>query len=136
MIRKLQRGDAMSFTAIRRKCILMKFGNNGFIRNRFYCPRCFTQRPYIDLPLSIKTVFFYIALFEGGNLDHLVECQACKKAFDPVVLEPYNQNLIKLAGKARGEMLLGVSEEEMKSKLLRQGQQGDFADKLISLARI
>jgi hypothetical protein len=33
-------------------------------------------------------------------------------------------------------MLLGVSEEEMKSKLIRQGQQGDFADKLISLAKI
>jgi len=126
----------MSFTAIRRKCVLMKIGNNGFYRNRFYCPRCFTQRPYIDLPLSVKTAFFYIALFAGGNLDHLVECQACKKAFDPVVLEPHNQKLIKLACTARNEMLLGVSEEEMKSRLIRQGQQGDFADKLISLAKI
>ena len=126
----------MSFTAIGRTCVLMKIGNNGFYRNRFHCPRCFTQRQYIDLPLSTKTAFFYIALFEGENLDQLVECQACKKAFDPMVLEPYNQNLIRLACTARDQMLLGVSEEDMRSKLVRQGQQGDFADKLISLARI
>ena len=126
----------MSFAAIKRKCTLMKIGNSGFYRNRFYCPRCFTQRSYIDLPLSVKTVFFYIALFEGGNLDHLVECQACKKAFDPVVLESYNQNLIKLASKARDEMRLGLSEADMRSKLILQGQQGDFADKLISLAKL
>lgn len=114
----------------------MNIRNTGLYTNKFYCPRCFTKRSYINLPISIKTAFFYIALFEGGSLDHLVECQACKKAFDPVVLEPYNQNLIKLACAARDEMLLGLSPEEMKSKLISQGQQGDFADKLISLAKI
>ena len=104
--------------------------------NKFFCPRCFTRRPYINLPVSVKTAFFYIAMFEGTGLDHLVECQACKKAFDPMVLVPYNQNLIKLASAARDEMRLGVSPEDMKSKLISQGQKGDFADKLISLAKI
>jgi hypothetical protein len=114
----------------------MNIRNFGLNKDKFYCPRCFTKRPYINLPLSVKTAFYYIGLFEGGSLDHLVECQACKKAFDPRVLEPYNQNLIKLAGSARGEMLLGVSVEDMRSKLISQGQQGDFADKLLSLAKI
>jgi hypothetical protein len=115
---------------------MMNLKSAGFYKNKFLCPRCFTRRSYINLPISIKTTFYYIALFEGGSLDHLVECQACKKAFDPVVLEPGNQNLIKLACAARNEMLLGLSPEDMKSKLISQGQQGDFADKLISLAKI
>lgn len=115
---------------------MMNIKNTGLYSSKFFCPRCFTKRSYINLPISVKTAFFYIALFEGENLDHLVECQACKKAFDPLVLEPYNQNLIKLAGAARDEMLLGLSPEEMKSKLISQGQKGDFADKLISLAII
>jgi hypothetical protein len=114
----------------------MKLNAMGLSRDKFYCPRCFTKRSYINLPISVKTVFYYIALFEGGSLDYLVECQACKKAFAPQVLEPYNQNLIKLAGAARVEILLGVSVEEMKSKLISQGQPGDYADKLLSLAKI
>jgi hypothetical protein len=51
-------------------------------------------------------------------------------------LEPYNQNLIKLACSARDEMLLGVSVEDMRAKLISQGQRGDFADKLIPLVKI
>ena len=114
----------------------MSIINIGLNKDKFYCPRCFTKRSYINLTISVKTAFYYIALFEGGSLDHLVECQACKKAFDPSVLEPYNQNLIKRACAARGEMLLGLSVEDMRSKLIGQGEQGDYADKLISLAKI
>lgn len=114
----------------------MNIKNIGLYKDKFYCPRCFTKRPYINLAISVKTAFFYIALFESGSLDHLVECQACKKAFDPLVLAPDNQNLIKLACAARDEMLLGLSPEDMKAKLISQGQQGDFADKLISLAKV
>lgn len=113
----------------------MKIKNIELYKDKFYCPSCFTKRPYISLPISLKTAFYYIALFEGASLDYLVECQACKKAFDQKVLEPYKQNLIKLACAARNEMLLGVSPEAMKLKLISEGQKRDLADKLISLAK-
>lgn len=114
----------------------MKIKNIGSYKDKFYCPRCFTKRPYSNLSISIKIVFYYIAAFEGASFRYLMECQGCKKAFDPNVLEPYNQNLIKRACAARDEMLLGVSPEDMKLKLISERQKGDLADKLISLAKI
>ena len=105
-------------------------------QEQFFCPKCFTKRPYQVKPVSLGIRFYYISLFENGGFIELVVCQVCKNAFDPQVLNPYSQNLFKLAGAARYEMRQGLAPEDLKSKLVGEGIREELANKLIALAQI
>jgi hypothetical protein len=105
---------------------------------QFYCPKCFTKRPYRIKPVSVKTRFYFISWFGDADqqLHHVVECQACKKGFEPKILSPSNQNYIKLACAARRQMLHGSSLESLKQELERAGVKEEVASRLILLAQI
>ena len=104
---------------------------------QFYCPRCLCKRPYSLKPISVKIHFYYVPWYgdEESDLEKVVECNGCKKAFDPRILRLSNQNFVKLAAFARHQMLEGSSVEELKEELAHAGLQDEFADKLILLAQ-
>ena len=104
---------------------------------QFYCPKCLAKRPYSIRPVSVKIRFYYLQLFGNSdqNLHDVVECQACKRGFDPRILSPSSQNYIKLAGAARRQMLQGSSIEALKEELASAGLKEEIANRLIMLAQ-
>jgi len=54
----------------------------------FYCPNCQTRRPYIRWQVGKYFDVFWIKLFKVGEAGGpFVECQVCKEAYKPSVLE-------------------------------------------------
>jgi hypothetical protein len=100
----------------------------------FFCPRCSNVRPYQLKAASVDFTFYFIPLFEMGDLDEFAVCLLCKKGFDPKVLEAENQSLFRLAWVARRE-LASSTPEVLKSKLLKTGLEEPFVDKLLVLAQ-
>ena len=103
---------------------------------QFYCPKCCCKRPYQVRQISVGTRFYYIELFATGNLDRLIECRFCKKSFDPGVLKPNNQNLIKLAAVARARLTRGSTPEMLQDEMTSVGIQKELSEKLILLAEL
>jgi hypothetical protein len=102
--------------------------------NFFFCPKCDRLAPYKLRPPSVDFTFYYLSLFEVRTLHEFVVCQVCKKGFDPKVLSPGIQSLLKLVGATRCE-LSRFSAEALRSKLLRDGLNEPLIDTLITLAK-
>jgi hypothetical protein len=68
------------------------------------------------------------------TLHEFVVCQFCKKGFDPKVLSPGNQSLLRLVGATRYE-LSRFSPDVLRSRLLSDGLKAPLIDKLITLAQ-
>jgi hypothetical protein len=100
----------------------------------FFCPKCDRLAPYRLKPASVDFRFHYLSLFELRTLHEFVVCQVCKKGFDPKVLSPGNQSLLRLVGATRYE-LSRFSPEVLRSKLLGDGLTEPLIDKLITLAQ-
>jgi hypothetical protein len=100
----------------------------------FFCPKCDRLASYKLSPASVDFTFYHLPLFEARTLHEFVVCQSCKKGFDPKILSPGNQSLLKLVGATRYE-LMRFSPEALRSKLLRDGLKEPLVDKLITLAQ-
>jgi hypothetical protein len=100
----------------------------------FFCPKCDRLAPYKLRRASVDFTFYYLSLFEVRTLHEFVVCQVCKKGFDPKVLSPGIQSLLKLVGATRCE-LSRFSAETLRSKLLRDGLNEPLIDTLITLAK-
>lgn len=106
----------------------------NILKDYFFCPRCDKVSPYRVRRASVDFTFYFIPLFELGDRDEYVVCQACKRGFDPRILQPYNQHLFKLVWAAKCE-LLRLTPEVLKSKLLQNGLKEPLIDQLITLAQ-
>jgi hypothetical protein len=100
----------------------------------FFCPKCNRLARYEVRPAAVDFTFYYLSLFEVRTLDEFIVCQICKKGFDPNILSPGNQSLLKLVWATRCE-LSRLSPETLRLKLLRDGLQEPLVDKLITLAQ-
>jgi hypothetical protein len=100
----------------------------------FFCPKCDRLAPYRVRPASVDFTFYHLSLFEARTLHEFVVCQVCKKGFDPNILSPGNQSLLKLIGATRYE-LMRFSPEVLRSKLLGDGLKEPLVDTLITLAQ-
>jgi hypothetical protein len=100
----------------------------------FFCPKCNGLAPYRVRPPSVDFTFYYLSLFEVRTLHEFVVCQACKKGYDPKILSPGNQSLLKLVGATRYE-LMRFSPDALRSKLIRDGLKEPLVDRLITLAQ-
>ena len=107
----------------------------GFFQAFFYCPRCNGQRPFNIRTASINFTFYYISIFEPKTLEKFVVCQACKKGFDPKILDPGNQTLFKMVRATKQELMKSGSPGSLKIKLMSDGLKEEFIDKLILLAQ-
>jgi hypothetical protein len=90
-------------------------------QRQFHCPKCNDLRPYRRKRVSKDYAFYFIPLFETKNLGECVECQVCKSGFDPKILKPSNQSLLKLVGTKRYERLYSNSPEDLTSRLISEG---------------
>ena len=108
---------------------------DGFFQAFFYCPRCNGYRPFNVSLASINFTFYYISIFESEALERFVVCQACRKGFNPKVLDPSNQALFKMVGATKRELMKSSSPGSLKRKLMSDGLEEDFIDKLILLAQ-
>lgn len=100
----------------------------------FFCPKCDRLAPYKVRPAAVDFTFYHLSLFETRPLDEFVVCQACKKGFDPNILSPGHQSLLKLVRATRYE-LMRFSPELLRSKLLGDGLKEPLIDTLITLAQ-
>lgn len=107
----------------------------GFFHAFFYCPRCKGQRPFNMRAASIAFTFYYISIFEPESLEKFVVCQACKKGFNPKILDPANQTLFRMVQATRQELMKSGSPGSLKIRLMSDGLKEDFVDKLILLAQ-
>lgn len=107
----------------------------SFFQAYFYCPKCGDQRPYNVRSASVGFTFYYISLFEMEKLDKFVVCQVCKNGFNPKILKPGNQSLLKLVCAAKHELMNSRSPGSLKLKLMSDGLNEEFVDKLILLAQ-
>jgi hypothetical protein len=103
--------------------------------SEFFCPNCFVIRPYALKPMSKELTFYSIPFLESNEPGHVVECQACKNAFDPEILTRNIQSLFKLADAAKYQLNHGISPAYLKLQLISDGLQESFADKLIIMAQ-
>lgn len=103
-------------------------------RGHFFCPRCNNVRPYQLKRASVDFTFYFVPLFETGELEEFVVCQLCNKGYDPKVLDQFNQHLFRLTWVAKRE-LVHNTPELLKTKLLQNGLKEAFIDKLIILAQ-
>jgi hypothetical protein len=103
--------------------------------SEFFCPNCLTIRPYELRPMSREIVLTAIPFLDADEPAHVVECQFCRKAFDPEILARTVQSLFRLAGAAKHQLDTGISPGFLKLQLMSDGLQESFADRLISLAQ-
>jgi len=103
--------------------------------SEFFCPNCFVIRPYDIKPMSKDMTLYVIPFLERNAADHVIECQVCKSAFDPNILNRNIQGLFKLAGSAKQQLDQGISPGYLKLKFISDGLQESFADQLLILAQ-
>ncbi|HSL30114.1 MAG TPA: hypothetical protein VK900_13015 [Anaerolineales bacterium] len=108
---------------------------DGFFQAFFYCPRCSGQRPFNIRRAALDFTFYYLSIFEPETLEKFVVCQACKKGFDPKILDPSNQTLFRMVRATKQELMKSGSPDSLKTKLMSDGLKEDFVDKLILLAQ-
>lgn len=103
--------------------------------SEFFCPHCFVIRPYDLKPMTREIAFYPVPLLATNEPNHVIECQVCKKAFDPEILNRNIQSLYKLAGAAKYQLDRGISPGYVRLQLISDGVKESLADKLISLAQ-
>jgi hypothetical protein len=101
----------------------------------FFCPKCRTDRSYKQKRVSKYFTFYFIPLFETKNLGEFVECQVCKSGYDPKILEPNSQGMLKVVASTRYSLLHGTSLTEVKSQLVGAGVTEGIADQIIKVAQ-
>jgi hypothetical protein len=109
-------------------------GKKSFV-SEFFCPNCFVFRPYELKPISKQTAFYAISFVGTNEPDHVIECEVCKKAFEPEVLTRNIKLLLKLVCAAEYQLDQGISPGYLKLQLVSDGLKESLADKLISLAQ-
>ena len=50
---------------------------------RFHCPRCRTQRAYVQKRVGLYFTLFFIPLFRVKTLGDVIECQTCHERYAP-----------------------------------------------------
>ena len=101
----------------------------------FFCPHCFVIRRYYLKPMSKEIAFTPIPFVGTNEPDHVIECEACKKAFDPEILARNIQSLLKLVRVAERQLDHGISPGYLKLQLVSDGLKESFVEKLITLAQ-
>jgi hypothetical protein len=85
--------------------------------------------------MSREIILTPIPFMDTDEPGHVVECQFCRKAFDPEILTRTVQSLFRLAGTAKHQLDTGTSPGFLKLQLMSDGLEESFAERLISLAQ-
>ena len=124
---------------------MLVWGPNGqgkeISQGQFFCPKCNRLRPYTHRQVSQGFTPYAIPLFETQNpgeavdTAQAVECQVCKCGFDPRVLEPAHQGMLKLVAATRHELLHGSSPAEARGRLESVGLAEEMVETMLRMAQ-
>lgn len=88
----------------------------------FFCPRCGEKQPYTRKQISQYATFFFVPLFKLRTLGVFIECQHCRRAYEPDIL---NRKLVvpttELLTAIRAELETGAPVELVEKKLVQAG---------------
>src|SRR5689334_16045154 len=88
-------------------------GKQIFTRE-FICPYCLVAAPYKTKCMSKEITIYPIPFLQKKDLRRAIECQVCKYAFDPEILNYSKQCLFKLAEAAKYQLDTGISPGHLK----------------------
>ena len=98
---------------------------------QFFCLKCNNIRPYQQKRVSIYFTLFFILLFRTKTLYEIVECQVCKNGYEPKILEPGSQQMLKMEAITKYSLHRGTPLDEVKSQLNEAGANAEIADIII-----
>ena len=101
---------------------------------KFFCPKCNNVRHYKQKRVSRYFTLYFIPLFKTKSPGEFVECQVCKNGFEPKILEPGSQQMLKIVAITRYSLLRGTSLNDIKSRLTGAGTNGETVDVIIQKA--
>jgi hypothetical protein len=104
-------------------------------KGEFFCPKCSDLRPYKQKRVSKYFTLYFIPLFETKNLGEYVECQVCSAGYDPQILEPASQALMRMVAATRYALLHGTTPETVRAQLVEGGVPEAAADSILGLAQ-
>jgi hypothetical protein len=92
----------------------------------FFCPRCGEKQPYNRKQISQYATFFFVPLFKLRTLGVFVECQHCRRAYEPDILNrklamPTTELATELLMAIRAELETGTPVELVEKKLVQAG---------------
>jgi len=110
-------------------------GRHEFVsEGQFFCPKCNNIRHYKLIRVSKYFTLYFIPLFKTKTLGEYVECQTCKNGYEPKVLEPSSQEMLKMVAITKYSLLRGTPLDDVKSRLIGAGATGETVDLIIEKA--
>ena len=97
----------------------------------FFCLKCNNIRHYTQTRTSRYLSLFFILLFKTETLYEIVECQDCKNGYDPKILEPGSQQMLKMEAITKYSLHRGTPPDEVKSQLIEAGANAETAEVII-----
>jgi hypothetical protein len=104
-------------------------------QGQFYCPKCNNNSRFLRKHVARYFTLYFIPLFKTKDLGEFIECQTCKSGFDPKVLEPGSQKILKVVASVRYSLLHGISPAEVRMKLMGEGATSETAEMIIKRAQ-
>jgi hypothetical protein len=111
------------------------YESKNLFASEFFCPNCLAIQRYELKRVSREIYLSPVSLLEANQPGQVIECQACRNAFDAEILRRNVQSLYKLAGAAKYQLDKGISPGFLKLQLVSDGLKESFAEMLISLAQ-
>jgi len=111
------------------------YKGKALFASEFFCPNCLVIRTYKIKPMAKDMTFYPIPFLEPNEANHAIECQVCKKLFDPDILNRNTQSLFKLVGTTKYQLGLGVTPGALKLRLMSDGLKEAFVDSVLTLAQ-
>jgi hypothetical protein len=98
---------------------------------KFFCLTCNNIRSYKQKCISKYITLFSIPLFKTKTLYKSVECQVCKNGYEPNILEPDSQQMLKMEAITKYSLHRGAAVDDVKSQLIEAGANAEIADVII-----
>jgi hypothetical protein len=98
---------------------------------KFFCLTCNNIRYYKQKCISKYITLFSIPLFKIKTLYKSVECQDCKNGYEPNILEPESQQILKMEAISKYSLKRGAPVEDVKTQLIEAGADAEVAEGII-----
>lgn len=104
---------------------------------QFFCPRCGTQRRYIQKQANRYFTVFFLPVVPLGKIGDFVECQTCHAAFETTVLNfkvppPPPPSLAQLLNTAKERLERGTPIEYILRDMTAAGLDRDIAHSTVT----
>ena len=99
---------------------------------QFFCLKCNNIRHYLQNRASRYFTLFSIPLVKTMTVSESVECQDCKFVYEPKILEPGTQQILKMEAISKYSLQRGNPLDDVKSQLIDAGADTEIAEVIIN----